>query len=303
MGVKYVFNVLTGKFDEIQDVSGFVPYTGATAALNMGANAITATIANLSAATAQIVFDSAAAIKTVLQDSAATTSKTITLPNFTGTLYISGGTDVTVADGGTGLSAVTAYMPIAGGTTTTGNFQSVAIGTQYYPLVYNTSSSLPSFTLLPVAGGGTGRATDTAYAMIAGGTTTTAAQASIANSALTGAILRSAGTNSYPAWSTATYPGTTTANRILYSSSANVVGEIAAPTITNTYLKWDGASYTWNYVYNYSFTCNLAVCSLCQYCCYFVCDIDFSMQTYCTSYAITSLSSYCGYFLCHASYS
>jgi len=73
--------------------------------------------------------------------------------------YHSGGTDVTVADGGTGRSSHTAYMPIAGGTSTTGAQQSIATGTQYYPLCYNTSSSLPTFQVCAVAGGGTGATT------------------------------------------------------------------------------------------------------------------------------------------------
>jgi hypothetical protein len=42
----------------------------------------------------------------------------------------------------------------------------------------------------------------------------------------TGQILRSAGAGA-PTWSTATYPGTTTINRLLYSSAANTVSELA----------------------------------------------------------------------------
>lgn len=41
---------------------------------------------NLTASSGQIIFDSTSAIKTTLQDSAASSSKTVTLPNFTGTL-------------------------------------------------------------------------------------------------------------------------------------------------------------------------------------------------------------------------
>jgi len=68
------------------------------------------------------------------------------------------GTGIDVSRGGTGggSTTFTAYMPICGGTTQTNPFQSVATGTQYYPLCYNTSGSLPTFQLLPVAGGGTG---------------------------------------------------------------------------------------------------------------------------------------------------
>jgi hypothetical protein len=109
-----------------------------------------------------------------------------------------------VPGGGTGTISFTAYMPICGGTTTTNPFQSVATGTIYYPLCYNTSSTKPTFQLLDLRGGGTGRASDTAYALISGGTTTTAAQVSIANSATVGAIFRGAGTSAYAGWSLAT---------------------------------------------------------------------------------------------------
>ena len=109
-----------------------------------------------------------------------------------------------VAGGGSGrVTGTTAYMPICVGTTATGAQQTVAAGTLAYPLCYNTSGSLPTFQLLTVAGGGTGRATDTAYALIAGGTTTTAAHQSIANSATTGALLRGAGTSALAGWSAA----------------------------------------------------------------------------------------------------
>ncbi len=58
---------------------------------------------NLSATSNQIVMQSAG-VTTTLTESGATTNKVITFPNFTGTLYISGGTDVAIADGGTGAS-------------------------------------------------------------------------------------------------------------------------------------------------------------------------------------------------------
>jgi hypothetical protein len=75
---------------------------------------------------------------------------------------------------------------------------------------------------LSVNRGGTGRTSHTAYALIAGGTTTTGQQLSLATGS-TGQILRSAGASAIPTWSTATYPATTSANGALYSSTANVV--------------------------------------------------------------------------------
>lgn len=59
-----------------------------------------------------------------------------------------------------------------------------------------------------------------------------------AGAAATGTILRGNGTVYVP--STATYPNTTTANRILYSSSASVIGEIA--TAASSVLVTDGSS-------------------------------------------------------------
>lgn len=43
--------------------------------------------------------------------------------------YAPSGTDVSVADGGTGVSSLTAYAPIFGGTTGTGSVQSGTVGT------------------------------------------------------------------------------------------------------------------------------------------------------------------------------
>ncbi len=54
---------------------------------------------------------------------------------------------------------------------------------------------------------------------------TASAMAFLAATATAGQIVRS-GSNAAPTWSTATYPATTTLDGILYSSSANVVGEI-----------------------------------------------------------------------------
>lgn len=60
--------------------------------------------------------------------------------------HIAGGTDVPVADGGTGRSSHTAYAPLCGGTTTTGAQQSVAsIGTSGQVFTSNGAGALPSF--------------------------------------------------------------------------------------------------------------------------------------------------------------
>lgn len=76
---------------------------------------------------------------------------------------------------------------------------------------------------LGVAGGGTGITSGTPGGLLAFTASTTAVSTAAGSS---GQILRSAGTAS-PTWSTATYPATTTANQILYSSATNTIGGIA----------------------------------------------------------------------------
>jgi hypothetical protein len=56
---------------------------------------------------------------------------------------------------------------------------------------------------------------------------TASAAAILAGTATANQILMS-GSSTTPAWSTATYPATTTINQLLYSSSANVIGGVSA---------------------------------------------------------------------------
>lgn len=60
-------------------------------------------------------------------------------------IYRAGGTDVTVSDGGTGVSTLTAYAPIFGGTTSTGAVQSGTVGTAGQVLTSNGAGALPTF--------------------------------------------------------------------------------------------------------------------------------------------------------------
>lgn len=74
------------------------------------------------------------------------TVRTITLQNVSGTMYVSSGTDVVVADGGTGVSSFTAYAVICGGTTAAGALQSVAsLGNSGQVLTSNGAGALPTF--------------------------------------------------------------------------------------------------------------------------------------------------------------
>lgn len=64
----------------------------------------------------------------------------------TSTLYFSGGTDVAVADGGSGRSDATAYAVVCGGTTSTAAHQSIAsVGTSGQVLTSNGAAALPTF--------------------------------------------------------------------------------------------------------------------------------------------------------------
>jgi hypothetical protein len=71
--------------------------------------------------------------------------------SISGTAYVASGTDVPVADGGTGRSDATAYAVICGGTTSTAAHQSIAsVGTAGQVLTSNGAGALPTFQ----AGGG-----------------------------------------------------------------------------------------------------------------------------------------------------
>ncbi|MBK9294123.1 MAG: hypothetical protein IPM57_06710 [Oligoflexia bacterium] len=174
----------------------------------------------------------------------------------------SGAGDLTEVQVGTGLTVTNGTGPIPtvslgtelaaiNGLATTGFVKRTGAG------AYSTSSSIDlsadvGATVLPLANGGTSKALTAAN----GGIIYSDADSMevLAATATAGQILRS-GANSAPSWSTATYPATattagtflradgtnwvasgitlpnsTTANRLLFSSAANTVGEIAVGT-------------------------------------------------------------------------
>lgn len=85
------------------------------------------------------------------------------------------------------------------------------------------SAPTTSFSVVPLANGGT----NAALTASAGGIfySTGSAGAILAGTATARQMLQS-GASAAPTWSTTTWPATTTINRILFSSSANVIGEI-----------------------------------------------------------------------------
>lgn len=90
----------------------------------------------------------------------------------------------------------------------------------------------------PVEEGGTGLTTITDHAVLIG--SGTGAITPVGPVASTGALLASNGVGSDPGFTTATYPLTTTANQILYSSATNTVSEIT--TAANGVLITDASS-------------------------------------------------------------
>lgn len=64
--------------------------------------------------------------------------------------YAPAGLDVAVVDGGTGVSTLTAYAPIFGGTTWTGALQSGTVGSTGQIMTSNGASSIPTFQNLSI---------------------------------------------------------------------------------------------------------------------------------------------------------
>ncbi len=97
-----------------------------------------------------------------------------------------------------------------------------AVGTDAITFVQFTAS-LP----VNVASGGTGVTSFTAYGILAGGLTSTGSLQQIGIGSL-GQLLQSQGAGAFAAYTTTTYPATNAINTIMYASSANVLGSIAA---------------------------------------------------------------------------
>ena len=128
---------------------------GAINGITLSGTAATFTLATNAAVTltgpVQVSFSGFGTLDTLIS-----VSKTLTLAaadNYTltatasGNVYVSGGTDVAVADGGTGRSTgTTAYALVATGTTATGAQQTLASGATTEVLVGGGASALPVWT-------------------------------------------------------------------------------------------------------------------------------------------------------------
>lgn len=138
------------------------------------------------------------------------------------------------------LTGLTQYNVLVGGGTST--ITKVApSATSGVPLVSTGAAADPAFGTAVVAGGGTGATTLTGvltgngtsaitanaitqYAVVIGGASNAVASTAVGSA---GQILQSSGAGVNPAYSTATYPSTTTVSQILYSSAANTVTGLA----------------------------------------------------------------------------
>lgn len=85
----------------------------------------------------------------------------------------------------------------------------------------------------------------TPYAVVCGGSSTAAVFQQVTGLGSSGAVLQSAGAGVKPAWTTATYPATTTANQLLYSSAANTVAGLTNGTTGQVLTATTGAAPSW----------------------------------------------------------
>ncbi len=121
---------------------------------------------------------------------------TLANPTFTGTVVLPSGQALIAPALGTVASGV-----ISACTSTSMVMVSPLLGTP-------TSGVLTNCTGLPVAGGGTGIATQTAYSVLVGGTTATGAMQSLASIGTLNQVLTSQGPSALPIWSTLATPVT-----------------------------------------------------------------------------------------------
>lgn len=138
---KIIQNSLLIIADTTGNISGFEQAT-ASKNLVVGGNATAAGFIDLLEDT-----DNGSNKVTITAPQTISSDKTITLQDVTGTVYVTGGTDVAVADGGTGTSSagITAFNNITGYTA------AGATGTTSTNLVFSTSPALttPTFESLP----------------------------------------------------------------------------------------------------------------------------------------------------------
>jgi len=170
--------------------------------------------------------------------SASGTALTVSNTASIGTLTLSNALGVTY--GGTGTTtAPTQYGVIYASSTSA--YASTAAGTANYVLTAN-SGSAPTFQqlsltagvtgTLPVANGGTGDTSFTAYAPIIGGTTTTGAlQSASSGMSNSGYVLTSTGSSSAPTWQAA---GNGTVTSVTFTGDGTVLSSTPSSAVTSS---------------------------------------------------------------------
>ena len=109
-----------------------------------------------------------------------------------------------------------------------------------------TNNAINSANPIGVASGGTGNATQAAYSLVAGGTTTTGAFQAVGPNSSSNAILYSQGSSSLPAFSTS---GTPYVSGISFDSGSNTLSAYSSGTFTPT-IQFGGSSTGITYTYN-----------------------------------------------------
>lgn len=176
----------------------------------------------------KLYFKNSAGVVKLLASSAGTTNvSSITFgstgltPSTTTTGAVTVAGTLAIANGGTGSTSttycslttnVTGTLPIANGGTGSAS-------TTYCSLTTNVTGTLP------VANGGTGAVSQTAYAVLAGGTTSTGAYQSVASVGSSGQVLTSNGAGALPSFQTPAAGGTT-----IPAGTVMLFGQTAAPT-------------------------------------------------------------------------
>ena len=199
-------------------------YPGSVKIANGGASGVFVTILNPSATTAyNFNLPATAGTSSYLLTSAggSTSPMTWTSPSVT-----VNGTTCTL---GSTCSPAAIASSIAVGTT------GVTGGTTAY-ILYNNGGLLGNVAQVPLAAGGTNASLTASNGGIVW---SNASQLQVLSGTVTAGQMLQSGSSVTPAWSTATWPATTTINRILYSSAANTVGEIT--TGNSSVLVTDGA--------------------------------------------------------------